>query len=107
MPKRVMRTVRRADGDPQCPCAGLCALRGLALRGGIRGGPGRSAGAWQLAALAACLHAVAVDLLHRLDVLWRGRVRGAVGSRIRYDLSRPDAGDDRLVVDAAASGPGR
>jgi hypothetical protein len=50
-----------------------------------------------LAAFAARLHAVAVGLLHRLDLLRRGGLRGAVGARVRDDLPRSHARDDRLV----------
>ena len=60
-----------------------------------------------LVALAAGLHAVAVDLLHGLDVLRRGRLCGAVGAGVSDDLSWPDAGVRRLVVGVAQAGADR
>src|SRR6056297_426552 len=90
----------------QHPRAGLHALRGAALCRGLRGRPRGAAGPGALAALAGGLHAVAVDLLHGLDVLRRGGLCRALGAGIRHHLSRADAGDDRLVVDAAPPGAG-
>ena len=68
---------------------------------------GRAGGAARLAALGLGLYAVALDLLHRLDLLRRRRRGGARRARIPRDLSRSLAGVLRLVVDPAQDGPHR
>ena len=101
------RAARTTDADLQHPCPGLDRLCGLPVRRRLRRREARRARWRGLAALAHRVHAVAVDLLHRLDVLRRRRLCGAVGAGISDDLSRPLAGDDRLVVGGTKAGADR
>jgi len=57
-----------------------------------------------MAARAADLHAVVIDLLHCLDILWRCWLRCALWAGVRDDLSWAVAGDAGVVVDAAQTG---
>ena len=60
-----------------------------------------------MAAIAACLHAVFVDLLHGLDVLRRGWLCRAVGVGVSDHLPWADVGVYRLVVGFAQAGAHR
>src|SRR6056297_555483 len=71
----------------------------------LRGRQAGLAGQESMAAVAADLHPVSFDLLHRLDVLWRRWIRGAQWVRIPDDLSWSDAGHGQLVVAVAQDAP--
>ncbi len=102
-PHRLMpppRTRTRAD-VVQPARADLPCLCGAAVRGGLGGRAGRAGRAGKLAALVGHLHAVAVGLLHGLDLLRGSGLCRALGARVHDHLSWPHAGFRGLVGHAA------
>ena len=104
-----MTTLKRQvhNGVPQPLDRRLSGLRDAAVRGGVCCRTCRRTGQGRVVAITAGLYLIPFDLLHRLDILRRGWLRGALGDGVRDDLSWPIAGDDRLVVGVAQAGPYR